>query len=129
MESDVNKRPSVRPLRGLWEAGEAPRAAKPDDCAQKLSKGVRPGRVLSAYERMLAMAAESWEVRRFAVYLCRKSIHLRSSGVSPTGSAASWAHGIRSEAVGRSPQRSAAPGAEPAELPAGIKVQTRPRVM
>jgi hypothetical protein len=27
-----------------------------------------------AHERMVAMATESWEVRRFAVYLCRKSI-------------------------------------------------------
>jgi hypothetical protein len=38
-----------------------------------------------AHERMVAMATESWEVRRFAVYLCRKSIDLRSSGVGATG--------------------------------------------
>ena len=39
MEIDVQTtRQSVRPLHGLWKAGEAPRAAKPGDCAQKLRK-------------------------------------------------------------------------------------------
>jgi hypothetical protein len=39
MEIDVQTtRQSVRPLHGLWKAGEAPRAAKPGDCAQKLGK-------------------------------------------------------------------------------------------
>jgi hypothetical protein len=50
MESDVNKRPSVRPLRGLWEAGEAPRAAKPGDCVQKL----RLSRTASSKKRMVS---------------------------------------------------------------------------
>src|ERR1039458_913428 len=39
MEIDVQTtRQSVRPLHGLWKAGEAPRATKPGDCAQKSRK-------------------------------------------------------------------------------------------
>jgi hypothetical protein len=35
MEIDVQTtRQSVRPLHGLWKAGEAPRAAKPAMCAK-----------------------------------------------------------------------------------------------